>query len=137
MSRSKRPRRPYRPRLAAIPVMPELLREFELALRPQLGWMITSRQVTSSAPLDALARAFNILNTAHPTLMDGPVLAGFARALQSLIDRQVAAGRVTLNSSDAATLAAGVNRMLEVLPRADVSRMYVAMQALRNAPRAA
>lgn len=137
MSRSKKPRKAYRPRLAAIPVMPELLQQFELALRPQLAWMVSSKQVTSSDPLDALARVFNVLNTAHPQLVEGPVLDGFRRTLQSLIDRQIAAGVVTLNQFDAATLAAGVNRMVEILPRADVSRMYVAMQALRAHPRAA
>jgi len=116
--------------------MPQLIREFELALRTQLGWMTASRQVTSSAPLDALARAFNVLNTAHPELTSAPVLGGFARTLQRLIDRQVAAGRVTLNEFDAATLAAGINHLLELLPRADVSRLYAALQALRNAQRA-
>lgn len=133
MTRNKRPRKPYRPRLAAIPVMPELIREFEIALRTQLGWMTLTGQVTHRAPLDQLAQAFNTINTAHPELMTSPVLPGFARALQTLIDRQAQAGAVTVNEYDAKTLAAGVNALLEVLPRCDVSRMYQAMQQLRRA----
>ncbi|HRO60250.1 MAG TPA: hypothetical protein PK177_13965 [Burkholderiaceae bacterium] len=136
MSRSKRPRKAYRPRLPAIPVMPELLREFE-HLRIKLAWMIDSGRVTDSNALDDFARVFNVLNTAHPELLEGPVMAGFQRTLQSLIDRFMAAGAVTLNRFDAATLIAGFNRMIEVLPHADVSRMYVAMQKIRALGRAA
>lgn len=133
MSRSQRPRKAYRPRLAAIPVMPELIREFEISLRSHLGWMTLTGQVKSRDPLDALAQAFNVLNTAHPELMSSPVMPGFRRALQAQIERQNKAGAVTLNHYDAKTLAAGVNALLDALPRADVSRMYQAMQRLRAA----
>ena len=130
MSRSKRPRKQHRPRLARIPVMPELIGQFELALYTQLARIKLERTVADRAPLDACAQAYNTLITAYPAEMETPAITGFGRLLRSLIERQASAGRVTVNEHDMATLENGVNEIIGFLPRADVSRLYVASQAL-------
>lgn len=142
MPRSKAPRkkRPGRKHVA-IPIMPELIRQFEETLRINLAWMQMSGYAKTHEPLDALARVHNVLLFAYPDKIVGPVFDGFARVMRKLVEKQMATRTnwdepaapvvdpVRVNEYDLATLIAGVNALMEVVQRADVAKLHKGMQA--------
>lgn len=131
MPASRKPRRAYRPRAVAIPVMPELARDFEALLRTSLGWLDRVRTLEVVEPLDNIAHAANVICGAYPELFAQPAVSGAARTLQALIDRFTAAGRVVVGAHEIAALAPGINVLIERVARADVTRLYLAMEGIR------
>lgn len=132
MPGTKKPRKPRRPRPVAIPVMPETRRCFEEQLHTSLAWLRMARTIETDEPLDNLAHVANVVIGAYPALLDQPAVAGASRTLNDLIERFVAHGRVVVGAHETASIAAGINALVERVATADVMQLHLAAKRIER-----
>lgn len=126
-----RKRSAYRPRLVRVPVTG--LRD-ELALQLHAG-LLALEKAPSPNCFDALAEIFNIIGLTlenDPRLSDeSRCICGGAAALNQVEERVCLHGRPPLDH-ELTPIRIAVNTIDAILPRLDMSRMYVAMARLQQ-----
>lgn len=134
MGRTAKPRKPYRRRIERVPVMPELIKEFEEQLRISLACLRTSPSIES---FDAVAEILNVIALTLESLKRPKLHASYkiitsgSSAMMQIEGKRERTGKVHMSDIEYLPILNAVNEALTVLPRLDVMSIYCALQKLR------
>lgn len=124
-----RPRKAYRPRLARIPMMPELRDQFGMQMHVAIACLATKPDADL---FDGLARIFNVVQMAIRNDVrrsnDARIINGGALAMQQVMPK-VDAG-IPLAQHEIAQIKLGVVTIDNIMGKIDVTALYQAMRKL-------
>lgn len=118
-----------------IPVMPELLLQFEQQLRVSLGCLSMSPSIES---FDSIAEILDVIGLTLYALKRADLLKSFriiqsgASAMIQVKGKYERTGKVHMTDLEYLPIRNAVNEALTVLPKLSVSDLYLALQKLRS-----
>jgi len=135
MPRAAKPRKAYRRRLVNIPVMPELLLQFEQQLRISLACLQSSSGLES---FDAIAEILDIVGLTLEEMKRPSLLSSFriiqsgASAMLQIKGKFERTDVIHMTDLEYLPIRNAVNEALEVLPKLSVTNLYMAMQEIKG-----
>lgn len=134
MPRAAKPRKPYRRRAVNIPVMPELLQQFELQLRLSLKVL---RDTPALQAFDGLAEIMDVIGLTLSRLKRAGFYRSFtiiqsgASAMLQIKGKHERTGKVQMSDWEFLPIVNAVNECIDVLPKLNVMDLYASMEELK------